>query len=103
MSVIRIKEINFGSKDYRKAVTIRKEILRKPLGLNFSKVELEVEATDFHIAGFSAGTLIDTLVLSPQNEETNRMRQVAVHSDYQKRGFGKQLVEFSEKFAVEQG
>ena len=102
MSVIRIKEINFGSKDYRKAVTIRKEILRKPLGLNFSKVELEVEATDFHIAGFSAETLIDTLVLSPQNEETNRMRQVAVHSDYQKRGFGKQLVEFSEKFAVEQ-
>ena len=87
MSVIRIKEINFGSKDYRKVVTIREEIFRSPLGLSFSKEELEVEATDFHIAGFSAETLIDTLVLSPQNEATNKMRQVAVHSDYQKKGF----------------
>jgi len=46
-----------------------------------------VEATDFHIAGFSDETMIGTLVLSPQNKEIIRMRQVAVHSDYQKKGF----------------
>ena len=103
MSIIRIKEIAFNSSDYKKAVTIREKILRIPLGLSFSKEELEREASDIHIAGFSGETMIGTLVLSPQNKEIIRMRQVAVHSGYQKRGIGKQLVEFSEKFAVEQG
>ena len=103
MCVIRIKEIAFGSSDYKRAVTIREEILRNPLGISFSKEELEREASDIHIAGFSDGTMIGTLVLSPQNKEIIRMRQVAVHSGYQKRGIGKQLVEFSEKVAIEQG
>jgi len=100
MSVIRIKEIEFGSNDYKRAVTIREEILRNPLGISFSKEELEEEASDIHIAGFSDETMIGTQVLSLQNKEIIRMRQVAVHSGYQKRGIGKQLVEFSENFAV---
>ena len=103
MCVIRIEEIAFGSSDYKRAVTIREEILRIPLGLSFSKEELEEEASDFHIAGYSDETMIGTLVLSPQNDETIRMRQVAVHSDYHKKGIGKQLVEFSENFAVKKG
>ena len=103
MKMIRIKEIAFNSSDYKKAVTIREEILRIPLGLSFSKEELEREASDFHIAGYSGETMIGTLVLSSQNDETIRMRQVAVHSDYHKKGIGKQLVEFSENFAVKKG
>ena len=103
MCVIRIEEIAFGSSDYKRAVTIREEILRNPLGISFSKEELEEEASDFHIAGYSDEIMIGTLVLSPQNDETIRMRQVAVHSDYHKRGIGKQLVEFSENFAVKKG
>ena len=103
MCVIRIEEIEFNSSDYKRAVTIREEILRIPLGLSFSKEELEREASDFHIAGFSGETMIGTLVLSPQDKEIIRMRQVAVHTGYQNRGIGKQLVEFSEKVAIEQG
>ena len=45
MKMIRIKEIAFNSSDYKKAVTIREEILRIPLGLSFSKEELEEEAS----------------------------------------------------------
>ena len=103
MSIFRIKEITFGSSDFKKAVTIREKILRIPLGLSFSKEELEEEASDIHIAGFSGKTMIGTLILSPQNDETIRMRQVAVCSDYQKNGIGKQMVEFSENFAVKKG
>ena len=103
MKIIRIKEIAFGSNDFKRAVTIREEILRIPLGISFSMEELEREASDIHIAGFSDETMIATLVLSPQNKEIIRMRQVAVHSGYQKRGIGKQLVEFSENFAVKRG
>ena len=39
MKMIRIKEIVFNSSDYKKAVTIREEILRIPLGISFSKEE----------------------------------------------------------------
>ena len=103
MCVIRIEEIEFNSSDYKRAVTIREEILRSPLGLSFSKEELEEEASDFHFAGFSGETMIGTLVLSPQDKEIIRMRQVAVHSGYQNTGIGKQLVEFSENFGVKKG
>ncbi|HJL78142.1 MAG TPA: GNAT family N-acetyltransferase [Candidatus Marinimicrobia bacterium] len=103
MNTLSIKEIAFGSKDYRKAVVIRDEVLRVPLDLSFSQEELKEDSDDIHIAGFSNKTMIGTLILSPQNEETIRMRQVAVHSDYQKKSFGKQLVELAEKFAIEQG
>tara|TARA_B100000470_G_C19607880_1_gene309605 strand:+ start:178 stop:315 length:138 start_codon:yes stop_codon:yes gene_type:complete len=35
MNTLSIKEIAFGSKDYKKALAIREEVLRAPLELSF--------------------------------------------------------------------
>ena len=37
MNTLSIKEIVFGSKDYRKALAIREEVLWAPLELSFSQ------------------------------------------------------------------
>jgi len=38
-----LKQIDHGSAEYKKMVELRKEILRKPLGLDFSEADLENE------------------------------------------------------------
>ena len=63
MNTLSIKEIAFGSKDYRKAVVIRDEVLRVPLDLSFSQEELKEDSDDIHIAGFSNKTMIGTLII----------------------------------------
>ena len=99
MNTLSIKEIAFGSKDYRKALAIREEVLRAPLELSFSQEELKEDLDDIHISGFSKNAMIGTLILSPQNEETIRLRQIAVCSDFQRKSIGKKLVEFGETVA----
>ena len=37
MNTLSIKEITFGSKDYRKALAIREEVLWAPMELSFSQ------------------------------------------------------------------
>ena len=52
MNTFSIKEIAFGSKDYKKALAIREEVLRAPLELSFSQEELKEDLDDIHISGF---------------------------------------------------
>ena len=103
MNILSIKEIAFGSKDYRKALAIREEVLWAPLELSFSQEDLNEDLDDIHISGFSKNTMIGTLILSPQNEETIRMSQIEVCSDFQRKSIGKKLVEFGETVAKGRG
>ena len=47
-----IKMIDHGSHDYQKMVDLRMEILRRPLGLTFSKEDLEKEKHYILIGAF---------------------------------------------------
>lgn len=96
------KKIVYGSSDYSNSIELRRELLRKPLGLEFTPHDLEYEDLQNHFAAFNGDTLIATLVLKPadfQNKSIIKMRQVAVSPEFQSKGVGKQLVEFSEKWA----
>jgi len=53
MTVFRI--IRHASPEYQKAVELRENILRKPLGLIFSPEDLQAEKDHLHIAGFQGG------------------------------------------------
>lgn len=98
--MIQIVKIEFGTPEYDAAVCLRYEVLRKPLGLSFTPEQLAAEYSDHHLAAFAAnGTVIGYLNLSPVDEETVKMRQVAVAPDRQGQGIGKALVEASEYLA----
>jgi predicted GNAT family N-acyltransferase len=99
---ISFKKIEYGSKAYVESVKLRSEILRKPLGLTFTDEELSTEKNQFHFAAYLNETLCGILILSPFSEvgsNSIRMRQVAVSLALQKKGIGKHLVQFSEKWA----
>jgi predicted GNAT family N-acyltransferase len=103
MDVISIKVLPFNSTSQLKSIELRNEILRKPLGLAFTKEELESESNQYHLAAVSDENIVGILLLNPMENQIVKMRQVAVSLSYQNRGIGKQMVLYSEEFALEKG
>ncbi len=102
--MINIREIKYGSPEYLVSVKLRDKILRKPLGLVFTDEFLQQDKSQFHIAAFDNNeNLIAILILKIIDENTLKMRQVAVDNHLQGQGIGTQLVTFAEKFALEKG
>jgi N-acetylglutamate synthase-like GNAT family acetyltransferase len=94
-----IHEVEHGSPAYWAMVDLRNVILRTPLGLRFSREELEAENDSHHVACYRGDRLVGCLVLRPLADGDVQMRQVAVVSDLQGQGIGKALVEHSEVLA----
>lgn len=90
--------IIWGTPEYDEAVQLRYDILRKPLGLEYSPEQLAEEFDQLHLGAYdSAFTLIAYLNLTRVDEKKMKMRQVAVAIDWQKKGVGKKLVLTSEQ------
>lgn len=98
--IIRLYE--YGSEDYKSALELRRRVLREPLGLTYSPEDLAQEINDIHLGAFDGAEAIGTLILTPAGAAA-KMRQVAVASERQGEGIGRQLVEFSESMARECG
>ncbi len=92
--------IDFGTPEYDEAVSIRYDVLRKPLGMQFNVEQLSKEWSDIHLACYAdSAEMIGCLILTETEAKTLKMRQVAVKESWQGKGVGKQLVIASEAFA----
>lgn len=98
-----ISLIDYGSLQYEDAVKLRFEVLRKPLGLEFTQEQLLAEKQFYHIAYFEEGFLKAYLMLVPETEGKIKMKQVAVAIEEQGKGIGRELVFASEQFAKQKG
>ncbi|MBY0476928.1 MAG: GNAT family N-acetyltransferase [Chitinophagaceae bacterium] len=98
-----LKQIDFGTAEYRQMLDLRYEILRKPLGLNFTKEELEHEKYDLLIAAFEDEKMLGCCFLSRVDHETVRLRQMAVQNNVQGKGIGASLINFAENLARDRG
>lgn len=95
-----IKVFTTQEPEYRQALALRYEVLRKPLGLEFTTTELQKDVPDIHLGLFENNTMIACLSLTFESTKA-KMRQVAVLPDFQGKGFGKQLAIFAEVYATE--
>lgn len=101
---IFIHQIDFATPEYDEAVRLRHEVLRRPLGLDFSTDQLAGEYAQIHLAAYDgAGRLLGYLNLTPVDAHTLQMRQVAVAPEHQGRGIGKELVRHSEWLSRQMG
>ena len=102
--MVAIKEVTHNSKAYWESIELRDEILRKPLGLEYNKADLEAESDSIHLLAYSSQQeLVGCLVLKPLPNQELKMRQVAVKGNQQGKGVGKKLVAYSEDLAKEKG
>ena len=98
-----LKQIDHGSAEYKKMVELRKEILRKPLGLDFSEADLESEKYDTLIAAFDDDEMVGCCMLCKIDDERVKLRQMAVHEDVQGKGLGAAILNFAENIARYKG
>jgi predicted GNAT family N-acyltransferase len=102
MIPINFKIIGHGSPEYKDAVALREEVLRKPLGLSFTCDELEKEKAHVHIGGFGGSDLCATAVLVPEGNVL-KMQRVAVREDLQNKGIASSMMKFCEEYARTHG
>jgi ribosomal protein S18 acetylase RimI-like enzyme len=93
----------FGGHDYEALVDLRREVLRKPLGMDFTEQQLLEERSQLHLGAWSGARVIGCLVLKNLGGGTVQMRQVAVSDSARKLGVGRLLVEESELEARRRG
>ena len=89
--------------EYLLSLILRYKILRIPLGLTFSRADLEKDRDDMHIGLFEGDVPIACLILTDTGDHTIKMRQVAVDNIYQSKGLGRELVLFAEQYAKGKG
>lgn len=95
--------IDHGTKEYQQMVHLRSEILRRPLGLHFSREELEEEKDDILMGAFEDDRLLGCCLLSRMDSTTIRLRQMAVPGNMQGKGIGRALTIFAENIARDMG
>ncbi len=98
-----IQKIKYNSDKYKNAVNLRNKILYIPLGLELDKQKLDKEKDYIHIGCFENNTIVGTLLLTPIDKNTTKMKQVAVENNHQGKGIGSKLIIFAEKTAIEHG
>lgn len=97
------KIIDHGSDEYRQMVDLRYQILRKPLGLQFTEEELQNEKKDILLGCFEDDRLEACCMLTETAPKTVRLRQMAVGSGLQGKGIGRVLMSFAENIARDHG
>jgi len=96
--------IQFGTPEFDNSISLRYDVLRKPLGLQFEIKDIEKEWDSIHIACYDKNAImVGILVLKPLDDDTLKMRQVAVDPNQQKNGIGQFMVDFSENWARDNG
>jgi len=98
-----LKQIDHGTREYQQMVALRRQILRQPLGLNFTDEELEKEKNDILIAAFDDDDMLGCCMLTTINNQTLRIRQMAVQNNLQGKGIGASLMSFVENLARDKG
>lgn len=98
-----LKQIDYGTKEYRQMVALRDEILRRPLGLSFSAEDLEKEKADILIAAFDEDEILGCCILTEIEPSTLRLRQMAVKNKLQGKGIGQAVLSFAETLARAKG
>ena len=98
-----LKIIDHGTKDYQLMVRLRKDMLRKPLGLSFEPEELEKEKDDVLMGAFEDDRILGCCLLTKMDDHTVRLRQMAVANNLQGKGIGRALMIFAENIARDMG
>ncbi len=98
-----LKQIDFGTAEYRQMLALRYEILRKPLGLQFTPEELQHEENDILIAAFEEEKMLGCCFLTAIDNQQVKLRQLAVQNNLQGKGIGASLMNFAENIARDRG
>lgn len=95
---MEIKLVDTNSPEYKKVLTLRNDILRKPIGLNLDNEDLSDEKNQYIIVAENNKQIIACVLLKVIDKDTIQIRQMAVSPTEQKKGRGSMLMVYAENF-----
>jgi predicted GNAT family N-acyltransferase len=66
---MQFQSIEFQTKAYYQSLALRYEVLRKPLGLHFSEMDLVPDQTSLHFVGIKDNQVVACLILSQKSKK----------------------------------
>jgi predicted GNAT family N-acyltransferase len=100
---MQLKIIEYNSLDYQKMLTLRTEVLRKPLGLVYTDVQLESEKNDIFIGAIINDEIKGCCILTNYEKGTIQLRQMAVETLAQGKNIGAKVMQFAEALSAKKG
>lgn len=102
---MKIERVLFGSEGFLAALELRRQVLRRPLGLDYSDKDVLSEAKNAHFVLFFEGLVLGCVqvVLPPTSLGVFKLRQMAVSQKNQNTGCGRRLLAFVEAWVLECG
>lgn len=100
---MHIQIIPHNSAAYEEMISLRLNVLLKPIGVPASFINRDKEAEDILIGVFEKKELIGCCVLTKIDEQIIQLRQMAVAIAAQGTGIGAAIVDFAEKTTKEKG
>ncbi|MBF0577100.1 GNAT family N-acetyltransferase [Dysgonomonas sp. GY617] len=99
--MMELKLITYQSPEYDEMVALRYSVLREPLGLVFTKEDLLKDENDLLLVAClpKSERIVGCCILTPLNEHTVQLRQMAIAPFMQGKGLGAQLLQFAENTA----
>ncbi|MFN8311100.1 MAG: GNAT family N-acetyltransferase [Chitinophagales bacterium] len=99
MSSYEVKLFRHTDVEYAQALLLRNEVLRIPLGLKYSRQDLENDRNDQHLGVFRQNEIVGCLILTQTDATTFKMRQVAVSTNFQRNGIGRLMINAAHQLA----
>ena len=84
---------------YYKMLSFREDYLRKPLGLHFTLADINNEQDDYFFIVLENENIIGSCILTPISTQIIKLRQMAIHPNFQKKYIGKSILQYCEKVA----
>ena len=103
MDNITITHINPKSPQYRQVLTLREEILRKPLGRSLTKEDISLDHINTIFIAAHDDEVIACLLLHHIDNDQVQLRAMAVYNEWQGKGIGRKLVLAAEQHCLQKG
>ena len=100
---MKVEVVEFGSELHARAVQLRREVLRYPLGMDYTPEQVAEDAYKIVLAATDGDEVIGTMQITDEGDGWQRFRAVAVSPMRQRQGIGRVLSAFGEDLVRAKG
>ena len=103
MNTIVVEKINTDHLHFTAVFALRNKVLRQPLGLSLYDEDTSGDAKDEIFIALQNENVIGCVMMKTINAEVQKLRQMAVCTDWQSKGIGALLVQKAEAASTQMG
>ncbi len=100
---IHFKSFTNTSSLYEQSLILRNRVLIEAVGRHENCRDFDFPEKDVYLSAFDNELLIGTAIITPLDDYSVQMRQMAVHEDYQGKGVGRKIAREFERLVLELG